>query len=521
VKICLISLICLLYLGCYSSSYEQKANIPAVNQRLMENKVLNFLTPGGREYRLTVEKMDSLSLEGSGRMKNKQGTKWEKFEGEIPLDSVDLLTFKQTDHGKSLLINGVLLTLLIKGFSADDGPENPQVELVYPPTSGSCPFIYSWDGNDFILEGEAFPIALGKAREMTSSTVLSHLNPVDNKLRIRITNERPETHYFNQISLQAVEVNDQAIVVSDNNHHLWPVYQSLEPITATDNTGKNIFDRICRVDDIYWQADLSNLSLSSQYQDEIYLTFNRPRDVSSGSLVIQAISTQFGNYVFENLFSFLGNQSLAFMQALENDRDFIQLCDDWTREGALSVSYWDGLSWQPCGIIDINANATPFSRLIRFKVPPIAGETIKFRFTTLTDVWKIDAISLDWTEVEQLNINKIPLYSIGGNFSEKHQYLLNNQDNLYIVILPSEHLDLIYQHTPSNLNSKIWYTLDATGYLYEWLPDEKSSSLFVGFGNIYHEDRVEFVKYLLNHKNVLLPLLYADWARRASEKKQF
>ncbi len=520
-KICLILLICLLYWGCYSSSYLQEATHSAFNQRVLEDKILNFITPGGHEYQLVIERMDSLSLEGSGRIKKDEDAKWEKFSGEIPLDSIDLLSFSQSDPGKSFLINSVVLTLLIKGFMADDGPDNPQVELVYPRGSGSCPFIYSWNGNDFILEGEAFPIALGKAREMTNRTVLSQLNPVDNMLKVRITNERPETHFFNQITLQAVEVDDQAFVVSDNNRHLWPVYQNHKPISATNNTGQNILDKISQVDNIYWQSDLSNLSVDSQYQDQIYLTFNRPQDASSGSLVIQAINTQFGNYVFENLFSFLGDQSLAFMQAIENDRDFIQLCDDWTREGTLSVAYWDGLSWQSCGTIDIDANATSFSRLLRVNIPSTAGESVKFKLSSLADVWKIDAVGLDWTEVERLETFEIPLGSPGGKLSSENRYLIENNDHHYTVLLPSEHIDLNYEYIPTSKGEKVCFALDATGYLYEGLPNKNSSSLFAGFGNMYNHNRIEFVKYLLTHKNILLPPLYTEWARYKSEKRPF
>ncbi len=122
-----------LFWGCYSSSFKQKANIPAINQRILINEELTFISPGENEYMLTVERMDSLHLEGSGKMRKNSISEWENYEGIIPIDSIEILCFSEKDVGKSLLINTAVLTLLVKGLQADAGPYNPTVELVYPP----------------------------------------------------------------------------------------------------------------------------------------------------------------------------------------------------------------------------------------------------------------------------------------------------------------------------------------------------------------------------------------------------
>ena len=66
-----------LFWGCYSSSFKQKANIPAINQRILINEELTFISPGENEYMLTVERMDSLHLEGSGKMRKNSISEWE------------------------------------------------------------------------------------------------------------------------------------------------------------------------------------------------------------------------------------------------------------------------------------------------------------------------------------------------------------------------------------------------------------------------------------------------------------
>jgi len=411
------------------------------------------------------------------------------------------------------LINTAVITLLVKGLQAGEGPDNPTVELVYPPGGGSCPYIYSWQGDRYVLDGEAFGIALGKAREMTTSTVLSEPNSTEQNLKVRISNERPETHFFNTIALQAVEIDQKAEVVADNDQDLWPVYTSKKPLAALDNTGKNILSRISDKDNLYWESNLDLPTLYSDFEDIIELTFNRPPESLQGSIIIRAINTYFGNLVFEKLFEFLGDQSLSFMSAVENDQEVIQLLHEWTIESSLKVSVWNGSSWLPCGILYPEANVTPFSRLVRINIPPGLGNTVKLRLNALADVWKIDAVNLDWTEVKQLDKKMVPLLSVDGQLSENQIELITEKDDQYAILLPSQNIDLTYAKQRAPAGKKLCYTLDVGGYLYEWFPQKNSTSLFAGFGDIINNDRIGFVKYLLKHKHLLLPPLYAEWLR--------
>jgi hypothetical protein len=454
--------------------------------------------------------MDSVHLEGSGRIKSNQQAKWEAFTGRVPLDSIELLSFSQSDFGKSLLINGIFLTLLVKGIQAGEGPDTPTFELVYPPRgSGSCPFIYSWRDDELILEGEAIGIALGKAREMTTTTVLPLLDDHNEELKIRISNERPESHLLNKISLHRVEIDPAANVVSDNNQDLWPVYAKEEPLTATDGTGNNIKKQILEIDGIYWQSDLKNLSMD--YEDTLELTFKRPAKACQGSLIIRAINTHFGNYVFDKLFELLGNQSLQFMHEIENNPEVIQSLENWTYESALKASVWNHSNWQNSGIVNPEANMTPFTRLIRFDIPAITGDEIKIRLKSLADVWKIDAIYMDWTEVKKLEKMELPRLSVEGNLSMNETHVIEKNDEHYAVLMPSQFIDLTYGNQKASEEKKGCFALDVSGYLYEWTPNNYGASLFSGISGLDDHKRVEFVRQLLDHREILLPPLYADW----------
>ena len=500
-----------LFFGCYSSTMQQKANTAAINYQILTEEKLNFITRNKSEYLLTVQYMDDKILQGTGKKKQNADAGWEDFSGEVVIDSVDFIRFSEKDAGKSFLINGTVLPLLIKGMMAGEGPAQPTIEFVYPPGGSSCPFIYSKQHDKYVLEGEAFGIALGKAREMTTSTVLSVPHRLQSDVNMRITNERPETHFINQVVLEAFAVDENAAICADNEQTIWPVYHSTAPDEAIDKQGRDIWQEISAKDNLYWQSGFNHQAGDSGFQDELHLVFRRPAAGIEGSLLIHAINTYFGNYAFEEIFNFLGDQSLAFMQQIENDRESIQLMENWARESALKAYIWDGRAWQYCGMIFPEANVTPFSRLIRIQLPPGSGEQIRIKLTSLADVWKIDALHVDWTPVEKIEGQAVPLISVNGPYMADLADLIARKDNQYAVLLPSQKIDIRFDNLPALKNKKYLYALNVGGYLYEWLPAEPANAQFVNMKPFADMNKVAFVKDLLQHRQLLLPLLYSGW----------
>lgn len=485
----------------------------AINYQILTAKKLNFLTSDKSEYLLTVDYMDEKILKGNGKIKQNNDTGWQDFSGEVMIDSIDFLRFSETDAGKSLLINSTVLTILIKGLMTGEGPAQPTIQFVYPPGS-SCPFIYSLQEETYVLEGEAFGIALGKAREMTTATVLSLPHRYPSDINLRITNERPETHFINKVRLEAFAVDEEGFICADNEQSLWPVYQTKPPMEAIDRKGANILNEISEKDNHYWQSEFYKDSGDAVFRDDIRLIFMRPSGANDGSLLIRAINTYFGNYAFEEIFNFLGDQSLAFLQQIENDRQSIHLMENWARESALKAYVWNKNKWIYCGMIFPEANVVPFTRLIRIEVPPGVGDTIRIKLTSLADVWKIDAAQVDWTPVERINGLEIPLVSADGPLVDDILERIAFDDDQYEVLLPSQKINLTFSSPAPLENKKFIYALRVGGYLYEWLPSGPAYLPVLSMNPTGIMNKVEWVKALLQQKQLLLPLLYSGWKKR-------
>ena len=65
--------------GCFSSQYNQDADITTINNALFEEDLLHTIMNNGNEYIINIIKMDSLFIEGKGRVKEVDQSDWQSF----------------------------------------------------------------------------------------------------------------------------------------------------------------------------------------------------------------------------------------------------------------------------------------------------------------------------------------------------------------------------------------------------------------------------------------------------------
>ncbi|MBI5022338.1 MAG: hypothetical protein HZB59_12960 [Ignavibacteriales bacterium] len=498
--------------GCY---YSDK-NITQRSQlwSAKETGPITVLTADSSLYTLDSYTLTDSTLIGIGKIRKKEVPSL--FHGNIKLTEIKYIHARESDFLKSIIAVGGIAavgSLVISNLNGTNGATVTEDIRHYPEYSGggsSCPYIYSWNGNRFILDGEAFGIAFGKSLELCTSTVLSSLKTENKLLKIKISNERPETHYINKIELTGVETNMNAAVHLDEFNNAWAIYTPVIPLSASDNTGKDVLEKVLYVDNEYWESNNIPTVTSSNFDDIIELNFINHR--KDASLILTAINTEFSQVVFKNVFEFLGDQSLSFLQSVENNPEMINSLQKWIVESSMKVSLWNGSEWKQVGLLHPEATAVPFSRVVRVNGGEIKSDTIKIQLSCLADVWKLDRIQIDWTPTQQLIPKSIKIISaIGPNQTDYSAPLAEVDDN-YTVLLPPESIELNYEAIKPETNKKMVYILGAQGYLHEWFPQNISDQSYLTNLQIPAVQRIDYLNILLGNKSMFLPPIYAEWA---------
>ena len=505
--------IALIFSGCSSTKnikYRSELWSPG------ETGTITVLTKDSTLYSLTIYSLSDSLLSGAGE--SKQYGLRKPFSGEIRLSDIQYIHSEEYSVLKTLVALGavgIFSSTAISNIKGDNGLSITEQLSTYTPSGGgsSCPYIYSWNGERYILEGEAFGIAFGSALELNTACALPSLSDAHSDLKIRLSNERPETHYFNAIQLVGIETDKNTSIFLDNTDNAWPVFESIPPVQATDRFGKDIRSSICSIDKTYWESSAVQDQYESDFQDIIEVDFVRPVERTEGSILITAINTEFSQVVFKNVFEFLGDQKLAFMQAAEHDSEMVKSLRCWINESSLKATVWNGKEWQPVGAIHPQATAVPFSKIIRLNTGGILVDTIKIRFSSLADVWKIDAVQIDWTPAKPLGKTIVPLISALGPKEKDVSEAIASVDSKYSVLLPPEKIELIYRSLSPSPGKKMAYVLNTQGYLYEWFPAQPSQKSNLSNISIPASQRINYLKNLLQNKSIFLPPIYAQWAQ--------
>jgi hypothetical protein len=486
--------------GCFYTTTDIKTIDQFSRYKIDGPNTLRVMTTDRSLYELTLYSLRDSVLEGSGTKITQTGKS--PFTGQFPLSSVVYLQGSEPSFGRTLF---ALTAIGFIGVCAVDAAQHHGLS-VFRPSSGSCPYVYAWDGRQYVLQGEVFGTAFGRALEARTVCMLPATAPQSTVVCVRVSNERPETHYIDAIQALAFEAPKGATVLLDNQHRAWPVLQPQPPLQSPAQLRQQ--DGVC------WTSDLRSTGPGGSNRDVIELTFPCPGDRRTGSLVIHAINTKLVNAVYDMVFGYLGDESLRFLYQVENDSECIRILQEWISDCSLAIEVWRGGRWVCEGRIAPEANAAAFSRIVRVSSEGVTGESLRVRLSSLADMWELDAVALDWTPVESLTphplVMRCATQTKAGSVSEH----LVARDGNYTVLLPGDCIEMEFDGRQSSPGRTVTYALEATGYLYEW-PQENSLPRRSPFETVSYipeqADPLEVVNFLIRHEELLRPLVYERW----------
>jgi hypothetical protein len=521
-RLLFLLLAALLVTGCQTT--ERITQRSRLVQAAVYKDAIDILATDSTVLHLTAFTITDSGVIGRGSRCSHEAT--EPFDGPILFSDMLYIERESAAGFKTVLALGAMgfvagsaISILNEsagsGFAIDD-----RTVLFDPrPRSGSsggghsCPTLYSWNGTAFSLDGEAFGVAWGKALEMTTCTLLPSLRSDKGFLRVQVRNERPETHYHNQLTLLSAETPENTSVVIDTENRLLALSRPVQPEDARTEDGHSVRRALSQHDSVYWQSSLSSAHAGGSFRDMIDLQFLPASGAREGTLIVNAINTDIFSIVLSQVSGLLGDATLEFIRALENDPEVIRRMQLWQEECSLRVMVWSRDHWREAGRILPEANAVPFTRAVTLDLGGI-GDTVHIRLECLADVWKIDAISLDRTPPRVIPWSRVPgmISTTPGGQDVAPQ--LGWRDERRIAVLPSQTINLVFPALPTQLNKERVYALEATGYLHEWMPSRRNTP-----GPLFpasHSDRITYLKMLLAHRNILLPAIYSEWRAQGS-----
>ena len=490
--------------GCVST-YEtkKKSELLELNGR----GPLRALTVDSALYTFRTFSFSDLGLNGQGTI-TRLGID-SAFDGFVPFNRIAFIERIELSVWKGVWV----VPMSVAAFAAMIDVMNKPSKFEITRPSGSCPYVYAFDGKTYKLDAETFGTSVSKAFEAETFSLLPSLRPVDGRLKVRVANERPETHLINSVHLFVGDACEASSAVLDINNTLWPVRKAHAPSAASDHSGNNILAEIASKDNRYWKSDLAHTAAFSGFRDELDFRFEVPEGTSEATLIVDAINTDLVTEAYRSAGSVLGDATMEFYDALERDPQLQGSIRNWIRDCSLRIEVKRGSEWKEAGVMTPEANVAPFSRAIRLRNLDGIQGPLRIRLSSLTDVWRIDAVSIDFSAAKPLVLQPLNMNLVRSSDNTHWDNAIAANDSTYALVLPPDHLDLTFDAAPAMGMRTPVYVFAAKGYLYEWLPSSASQSASSIAESMGGRDRVEMFKLLIKQKDLFLPQVYAAWRK--------
>jgi hypothetical protein len=269
-------------------------------------------------------------------------------------------------------------------------------------TKSSCPFIYSWDGTQYVLDGDPYGGATMKSLERTDWSELEHLVPARGAYRLMLTNEVDETQHTNHLDLVLVDHRPGTTAVMDRRG-VPHAFRHLAPLaSAVDESGRDLMVWLRETDNSVWYPDLAAWSARDSLPDtrnHITLTFAKPAGVRQAWLVTHVATGDWGSAAIRTMLGFRGDRLREFYAAIDGSDVYRKQLYDWQEREELFELFpelWCGDHWTRLDFVPGAGPIVSESRALPFDLGRVTGDTVMIRIHPPIGFWKLNSFKLAW-----------------------------------------------------------------------------------------------------------------------------
>jgi len=302
----------------------------------------------------------------------------------------------------TLLVIGLTVGVLaVAGMiAAASQPDPPPT----PPPPQSCPFVYSWDGTQYVFDGEPYGGAVTRGLERDDYSNLEHLRPDSAGLyRLMVTNEVNETQYTNSMELMVVDHKPGSRFEMDEWGELHNVTAAIAPSSARDQNGHDLVPWLSAADRMIWEP-LPPADPSGAVRQEILLTYAKPRGATRAKLVAHVGTGLWGSYMIREILQLHGAQVTDWYAALDKGGPPLDSLHAWNvREELymLKLDVDEGGTWRPRGLLRGGGPLLTETRVVPLDVSRVSGDSLRLRIRPPSGFWALNSFEISYEDGEQ------------------------------------------------------------------------------------------------------------------------
>jgi len=328
------------------------------------------------------------------------------------------------------------------------------VESNVAEAAGSCPFIYSWDGNEYVMESEAISHYITNYFQGTTYQTMDNAVLEDGYYAFKITEELDETSYIDEFNAYEVESPTGTIAMADINGNIHTLSENEILLPSTTS---------------FTYLNTSDISTWQYYTYEFDEPVNKIvfKLIDSGinwmlwkELVVDVFGDKF--WVTEKIHEKFPSSTNVFTDSLNS-------------VSSVQAEYFNGSEWI---LVNYVFGGASFWERKLIALPEMSSE---IRFKMRKDFYYIKDVYADNSEDEIIKITEL----------KQEQPIipaLINDDKDYLELEQGEYVKLKYEST-SNTSNKISVITSTHGFYRTDAKNHSPSWIELG------KDYMEFLRY--------------------------
>lgn len=208
--------------------------------------------------------------------------------------------------------------------------------LVMLLTGNSCPFIYTWDGSQYVFAGEIYSGAVYKPLERDDYLPLDQLVAEEGSYLLQISNELEEIQHTDLLELLCFDHEEGQRVLVDKYGKPHIIESPLSPQEARSQAGLNLLPLLEKKDDLIWIGP--DPTQQPPLLESVELSFVLPEAQHKACLVIEAKNSYWLDFVYKNFRDMLGSSYESWMN--KQEKGDAGKMTDWSLDQHIPLSVY-------------------------------------------------------------------------------------------------------------------------------------------------------------------------------------
>jgi hypothetical protein len=342
--------------------------------------------------------------------------------------------------------------------------------LEHSMEEGSCPFVYSWNGREFVLDAEPYGAAISEGLKRTDRIELTDLREDGGKYRILLANELNETQYTDELKLVAVDHAPGLLVAADLAGRFHTFSNPLPPARAFDQHGRDITASVAKSDRFLWLSPLDEKNPDGQgeFRDELTFEFSKPAGAKQARLLANVWTTSWGSRS-AGLFLEQYGSSLPekYAEVDAHGPMYSRLVNWMANEELAALKVWVETpgGWKSRAMIMGGAPFVTKDRACLLDVGDVPGDILRLKLRPPVNFWMVNALAVSYGEEEAIQVRELAAERAVDPSGRDVKSLLAAMDRSYLESANrGEQTELVFPAPPVPAGLERTVFVKASGY---------------------------------------------------------